>query len=140
MLKIYLKSLALFLLLLSNAYSEKPVAPDSIPGANTVDAKQVIELILTKPDIVIIDSRKDSEYTKGHIQGAINLLDTKMTKELLHNHVPMLQTPILFYCNGERCLRSSRATTQAMSWGYTEVYWFRKGWNDWLEQGFPINY
>ena len=52
----------------------KPHAPESIPGATSVSAEQVVELILSKPDMIIIDSRKKAEYVKGHIEGAQNIL------------------------------------------------------------------
>ena len=47
-------------------------------------------------------------------------------------------TPLLFYCNGERCLRSSHAAKMAVNWGYTRVYWFRGGWQEWLDKQLPV--
>lgn len=65
------------LLSLNTFTDEKPYAPDSVPGAVIVSAEQVVELIFAKPDLVIIDSRKSSEFAKGHIEGAVNLLNTE---------------------------------------------------------------
>lgn len=117
---------------------EKPHAPDSIPGAVIVTAEQVVELILAKPDLVIIDSRKKSEFTKGHIEGALNLLNTEMQRADLETRIPEKATPILFYCNGERCLRSSDALRKAMDWGYRNVFWFRGGWKEWTDKRLPV--
>jgi rhodanese-related sulfurtransferase len=119
--------------------AEKPFAPEKIPGTILVSAEETVKLILNTPNLIIIDSRKDNEYTKGHIQGAINLLDTKMTLDKLKKHVPNKSTPLLFYCNGERCLRSSRAAIVARDGGYKLIYWFRGGWSEWVKKSMPVS-
>lgn len=117
---------------------ERPFAPPSIPGAVSVTAEEVVELILSKPELVIIDARMNSEYAKGHIEGARNMLNTSMHREDLENAVPDRTAPIIIYCNGERCLRSSDAVKKAMDWGYRNVFWFRGGWREWTEKGLPV--
>lgn len=117
---------------------EKPVAPENISGAITVSAEEVIEQILLNPDLVVIDSRKKMEYAKGHIEGALNLLNTDMTKQSLELIAPEKTKPILFYCNGARCLRSSDAVAKALDWGYKNIFWFRGGWNEWTEKRLPV--
>jgi len=119
--------------------AEKPLAPEKLQGAIRVGAEETVELIINTKNLVIVDSRKETEYLKGHIQGSVNLLDTKMTFEMLGKYVPDKSTPLLFYCNGERCLRSLRAATKALDWGYKKVYWFRGGWSEWVNKGMPIN-
>lgn len=132
--------LTCFLLVINGEVrAEKTLAPDSLSGAILVDAETAAELIVNTPELLIVDSRKEVEYSKGHIQMAISLLDTEMTLDMLSKHAPDKSTPILFYCNGEQCLRSSRAATHAMEWGYLNIYWFRGGWNEWLDKGMPIS-
>ena len=53
---------------------EKPHAPENIAGATSVSAEVVVDLILSNPDLIIVDSRKKAEYLKGHIEGAINII------------------------------------------------------------------
>ena len=116
----------------------KPIVPEQIPGSNTLTAEQVIEMILSRPDLVVIDSRKKTEYVKGHIEGAINMLNTRMTRTMLETAVPNKTATILFYCNGARCLRSSDAVNKALSWGYENIYWFRGGIEAWKAGSYPI--
>ena len=116
----------------------KPIAPGSIPGAVTVSAEKVIELILINPDLVIIDSRKKTEYSKGHIEGAVNILNTAMQLEDLDMIAPDKTSAMLFYCNGTRCLRSSDAASKALEWGYKNIFWFRGGWHEWTEKRLPV--
>ncbi|MCW8918818.1 MAG: rhodanese-like domain-containing protein [Gammaproteobacteria bacterium] len=135
-----MKRLLLPLLLLCStvAQAEKPVAPLHIPGATALSAEQLVELVLATPELVIIDARKEEEFAKGHIENAISLPDTEMSTEVLAVHVAHKQTPLLFYCNGERCLRSTNAAKKALSWGYKSVYWFRGGWVEWREKNLPV--
>ena len=118
--------------------AEKPYAPESLPGATILTAEEVISMILGNPDLVVIDSRKKTEFIKGHIEGAINILNTELEIEDLESIVPDRAAALLFYCNGVRCLRSSDAITRAVDWGYTNLFWFRGGWKEWTEKRLPV--
>lgn len=131
-------SLLMLFCLSMPALADKPVAPEQIRGATNLTAEQVVQKIQSTPQLVIIDARRHEEYAKGHIEGAITLLDTDMTEALLAKHVRNKNTPILFYCNGERCLRSTNATQKALGWGYSNIFWFRGGWQEWTTKELPI--
>ena len=117
---------------------QKPYAPESIQDVATVSAEEVIEMILANPDLIVIDSRKKTEYQKGHIEGAINILNTRLTREELESVSADKSREILFYCNGTRCLRSSDSIKKAKTWGYTRLIWFRGGWKEWTEKRLPV--
>lgn len=117
---------------------QKPYAPETIQNVTVVIAEQVIDMILADPELIVIDSRKKSEYTKGHIEGAINLLNTRLQRSDLEQLTLEKSRAMLFYCNGLRCLRSSDAIKKAQSWGYTNLIWFRGGWKEWTEKRLPV--
>jgi len=120
------------------AYADKPLAPESIPGIKTVNASQTIELILNVPKLIVVDARLPEEYLKGHIENSISLVDSAINKETLAQIIDNKETPVLFYCNGPRCLRSSHAAQKAQLQGYTNIYWFRDGWDAWIKQELPV--
>ncbi len=117
---------------------QKPFAPEKIEGVAIVSAEEVIEMILADPELIVIDSRKKTEYLKGHIEGAINLLNTRLEREEFERISADKSRKILFYCNGVRCLRSSDAINKVKEWGYTNLIWFRGGWKEWSEKRPPI--
>ncbi len=117
---------------------QKPYAPENIQDVTIVSAEEVIEMILANPDLIVIDSRKKTEYQKGHIEGAINILNTRLTREELESVSADKSREILFYCNGTRCLRSSDSIKKAKTWGYTRLIWFRGGWKEWTEKRLPV--
>ncbi len=118
----------------------KTEVQETIEGTTRVTAEQVIELVEGTPDLVIIDARKAADYEKGFIEGAIDLPDTETTEASLAAHVASKNTPVLFYCNGVRCGRSVKSSKMAVSWDYTNIYWFRGGWGEWTEKGYPASH
>lgn len=119
--------------------ADKPLAPREVPGAVNVSAEKLVEMIASMPRLVVIDARRKEEFDKGHVEGAVNLLDTDMTRASLARLALQSDTPLLFYCNGERCLRSSNAAKLALEWGYSRVYWFRGGWAEWRDKNLPVS-
>lgn len=121
-----------------SAYAEQAIVQAEIPGVTRVSAEEVVDMINRLPLLVVVDSRRKDEFAQGHIEGAINIDDTEMTPAKLEKLAPRRDTPLLFYCNGERCLRSSIAAKLALKWGYQNVYWFRGGWQEWSAKYMPV--
>lgn len=112
-------------------------APESIDAVTEVNAEEFIELVENIPDLVIIDSRIRGDRTQGFIEGTLSLPDTDTTCDSLSNIIHKKYTASLFYCNGVKCLRSSKAIKIALNCGYSNIYWFRGGFGEWLEKGYP---
>ena len=119
--------------------AEKFLAPEQIEGVIRVTAEEVFDLVINEPALIIIDSRKQEQFNKGHIQDALNILDSKMTESQLAKFVSSKSVPVVFYCNGDKCLRSANASAKAYDWGYRRVYWFRGGWKEWVTKEMPVS-
>lgn len=130
----------LFLFLAQPALAEKPMVPETIQGTTRVSAEEMIDLAANKPELVIIDARKAADFQKGFIEGAVSLPDTDTTQESLATHIKTKSTPVVFYCNGVRCGRSVKSSEMAVSLGYENIYWFRGGWEEWTEKGYPVSH
>jgi len=88
--------------------------------------------------MVIIDARKASDREKGYIEDSIGLPDTDTTEQSLASYLPGKATPVIFYCNGVKCGRSVKSAKNAVNWGYSNIYWFRGGWEEWMDNGYPV--
>ena len=133
-------SLLLILLLivapLSHAAKPGYSAPEEVPGARTVTVEEVKSLF--DAGVVIVDVRSPRLHTRRHIPGAIHLdLKTVYDEESLAA-VAKKDEPLVIYCSGVKCSRSSRASADAVSWGYKEVLYFRGGIVDWRDAGYPM--
>lgn len=129
---------ASMLALALSASAASASAPLAIPGATTVDAKAIISLMTDRPGLVIIDNRRAEDYANGFIEGAIRVLDTEMTEAVLASHVKTKDTPVLFYCNGLNCGRAAKATEMAVRWGYSQVFYYALGMDEWRMLGLPL--
>ena len=114
------------------------LVPASITGTTKISAEELINLAQTESKLIIIDSRKPSDHTEGYIESSISLPDTDTSAKTLASHIPSKSTPVIFYCNGIKCGRSVTAAKIAVASGYTNIYWFRGGWAEWTEKGYPV--
>lgn len=120
------------------AAEKHKIVPEFIDGTKRVTAEEVIALVEQKPNLVILDTRKSSDFQKGYIEGAISLPDTDTNARTLSKHVASKNTPVLMYCNGIRCGRSVKSAKVAMAAGYKNIYWFRGGIEEWESKGLPV--
>lgn len=120
----------------ASALAEKKNSPTKIRGAVTIDAKKAKELF--DKGVVFVDVRKDKDYAAGRVPDAIHIeLHKVFSKETLAKAAKPDQ-PLVIYCNGHHCMRSSHATKQAVAWGYKKVYYFRDGFPAWKSSGYPV--
>jgi tetratricopeptide (TPR) repeat protein len=120
----------------AEAGQEAEVSPTEIPGATTVDAADAKTLF--DRGVPFIDVRADGDRSLGHVLGDIHLnLDDAFGKESLGAVVGKDQE-VVIYCMGPRCLRSSQACAKALSWGFTQVFYFREGFPAWKAGGYPV--
>jgi len=112
-------------------------SPEFIGGTTRVNAEELIELAENNPGLLIIDSRITGDRKQGFIEGALSLPDVDTSCGSLSKIIHKKDTTSLFYCNGVKCARSARAIKIALGCGYTNLYWFRGGFEEWLEKGYP---
>jgi rhodanese-related sulfurtransferase len=112
------------------------VSPMQVNGATTIDTAKARSLF--DSEAAFIDVRKDSDWDAGRVPGAIHLdiksvfNDENLSKDVEKND------PVVFYCNGESCMRSSDASKMAVDWGYSKVYYYRDGFPAWKSAGNPV--
>ena len=129
----------ILLLCLNSSFADKKkLAPLTIPGTMKVSAEKVIELAEKLPDLVIIDARITSDRVQGYIEGSISLPNINTNCNSLAKFIPAKNAPVLFYCNGVKCGRSVKSSRIAIKCGYTNIYWFRGGFEEWKAKKFPI--
>lgn len=112
-------------------------APNLLPGTTLVDANWVKQQLDTGRPLTIIDARIDSEFRQGHLPGAINIFDGDFDAQR-HQLPQSKEHPLLFYCNGPKCLKSYESAKRALMAGYKNVFWFRGGIPEWTREGFPL--
>jgi rhodanese-related sulfurtransferase len=118
--------------------NRKIVSPETIDGVINVDADGLIEKFMEIETLVLIDSRITADRKEGYIEGSVSLPDIETTCDALGLIMEDSSTTALFYCNGVKCGRSARAAQIALDCGYTEIYWYRNGMEEWQEKQYPL--
>lgn len=124
------------LLVLPFAALASQESPLTIPGATTVTAEEAVDLF--DQGVPFIDVRKPSDFEAGRIPGAFHLDSKSDFTEANLAAIAGKDEPLVIYCNGASCMRSSNMSALAVSWGYTSVYCLRLGYPSWDAAGFPI--
>jgi rhodanese-related sulfurtransferase len=114
----------------------KIIVPEHIAGAKTLVAEEVVELAMSTSDLIIIDARIKDDRKHGYIEDSVSLPDIETNCTKLKQIIPSKNSPTLFYCNGIKCGRSVVAIKIAKSCGYTNMYWFKGGFQEWQTKGF----
>lgn len=130
--------LCLICFTVSGITSEKKLAPEQIAGTTKVDAEGLIELAEKLPDLIIVDARIRMDRRQGYIEDSLSLPDIQTNCATLKTLIQNKQQPALFYCNGVKCGRSVKSINIAMQCGYKNIYWFRGGFEEWKNKGFPF--
>jgi rhodanese-related sulfurtransferase len=133
-----MKALAMIVFVLATplAWSADDLSPQAVPGATTIDVNKAKTLF--DQGVLFVDVRSDKDWEAGRIPGAEHLELKKVYSETTLQELADKASQVVFYCNGEKCLRSSRASEQAVGWGYSQVFYFRDGFPAWSAAGFPV--
>ncbi|MGO9588876.1 MAG: rhodanese-like domain-containing protein [Candidatus Acidiferrales bacterium] len=85
--------------------------------------------------IVLVDTREDSEWARGHIPGAVHLSKGIIERDI-EKTVPDKDATVVLYCGGG--FRSALAADNLQKMGYRNVISMDGGWRGWTEAGFPV--
>lgn len=127
-----------FFAIISNGHARNTDyrSPKHAEGATTVNVDEAKWLF--DEGVVFIDVRNSRFFARRHVPGAFHLdMKDVFSRETLAA-VARKDQPIVIYSSGIKCGRAHRASEQAVSWGYTKVYYFRGGIIDWKDVHFPM--
>lgn len=128
-------SVILLLVVSISANAADKVSPVTIDGATSVDAAQSKDLF--DKGALFLDVRSNKDWDAGRIPDAVHIeLKKKFNEQSMSSEVKKAE-PVVIYCNGPSCLRSSKAAAMAVGWGFTKVYYFREGYPAWKSAGYP---
>ena len=128
--------LAVSICLLLSGPSLAEQSPTQVTGATSVDAAGAKALF--DREAAFVDPRKSADWDAGRIPGAIHLdLKSVFNEQNLSDQVGK-DEEVVFYCNGHDCLRSSKASAMAVTWGFSKVYYLRDGFPAWKSAGYPV--
>jgi ABC-type phosphate/phosphonate transport system substrate-binding protein/rhodanese-related sulfurtransferase len=120
--------------------------PRILDGVKIVSAEEAADLM--KKGVPLYDTRSEEEYRERHIRGARWLpYAEKSAKEVGFDpakdafnvdRIADKNAAVIFACNGAECWKSYKSCVAAVKAGYSQVYWFRGGFPEWVARGYPV--
>lgn len=128
--------LASLFLVQTDVMAKKKISPEKVPGATTISTEEAKELF--DKGVTFIDVRSNRDWEAGRIPGSIHIELKKVYSLDTLSEVVGRDQPVVIYCNSVGCMRSSKACAKAVDWGYSKVYYYRKGYPEWKATGLAI--
>ena len=97
---------------------------------NTIPVDE-FAVVITNPDVQLIDVRSAEEYAKGNIEGSVNI---SLNGENFSGEIGRqldTERPVAVYCNGGR--ESAEAAEILSSMGF-KVFELEKGYKNWIKE------
>lgn len=112
-------------------------AAEGFPGREKYPEIPYIELedLYKKfDDIIVVDARSKLEFQTLRIKGAKNIpVASKTFEENVAKVRAESDMPIVFYCNGHKCMKSYIATKKALEYNVENVFAYDAGIFDWTK-------
>jgi len=99
------------------------------------DFRETKKRLDASEQIILVDTREDVEWARGHIPGAIHLGKGIIERDI-EKAIPDKEATVILYCGGG--YRSALAADNLQKMGYRNVISMDGGWRNWTEAGFPI--
>jgi rhodanese-related sulfurtransferase len=99
------------------------------------DYREIKKKLDAGEKMIIVDTREDNEWARGHVPNAIHLGKGIIERDI-ENTIPDKEATIVLYCGGG--YRSALAADNLQKMGYRNVISMDGGWRGWTESGFPV--
>jgi rhodanese-related sulfurtransferase len=106
-------------------------AKKRVKETNVADVKSRLD---KGEKFTLVDVREESEWTRGHLPGAIHLGKGIIERDI-EQRVPDASAKVILYCGGG--FRSALVADNLQKMGYSNVESMDGGWKGWLDAGLP---
>ena len=107
---------------------------DAKTRVKETDVQTVKKQLDAGEKFVLVDTREDSEWARGHLPGAVHLCKGIIERDI-EQAVPDKGAKLVLYCGGG--FRSALAADNLQKMGYTNVISLEGGWRGWTAKGLP---
>ena len=102
-----------------------------------ISREQVNAMIRKNEEFVLIEALPEKYFNEAHLPGAVQMDYTEVVDRAA-DYITDKERKIVVYCASTECLNSSKAAKQLDSLGYSNVYEYAEGKQDWVESGLPV--
>ena len=107
-------------------------------AANQVSTQQLKTWYEQNIPMTIVDARSQENFDGKMLPRAFRL-PFNASNEAIDAALPSKGALIVVYCCGRECPASCQLTEKLHKMGYTQVYEYHAGIQEWLQKGYPID-
>jgi rhodanese-related sulfurtransferase len=108
---------------------------DAKSRVKEIDIEGYKKIVSSGDPHVLVDTREDSEWTEGHVKGAVHLSKGIIERDI-ESKAPDKATKLVLYCGGG--FRSALVADNLQKMGYTQAISLDGGWRALKESGLPL--
>lgn len=110
------------------------IVNDAKKRVKEADFRDIKKRLDAGEKMIVVDTREDNEWAKGHIPGAVHLGKGVIERDV-ETTIPDKNATLVLYCGGG--FRSALAADNLQKMGYKNVISMDGGWRGWTESNFP---
>ncbi len=104
--------------------------------STTTISREELVARLEQGEVTLVEALGPRYYEDAHLPGAINLPHDQVD-ELAPTRLPDRDAQIVVYCANTACQNSAVVARRLTQLGYTNVFDYEDGKQDWIEAGLP---
>jgi len=108
---------------------------DAKSRVKEIDIEGYKKMVSAGEGHVLVDTREDNEWDKGHVAGAVHLSRGIIERDIVSTY-PDKETPLILYCGGG--FRSALVADNLQKMGYSKAISLDGGWKALKESGLPL--
>lgn len=108
---------------------------DAKSRVREIDIDRYLEMRAAGEPHVLIDTREESEWAAGRLEGAVHLSKGIIERDI-ETRVPDKTQTLVLYCGGG--YRSALAADNLQRMGYENCISLDGGWRGWNDRGLPV--
>jgi rhodanese-related sulfurtransferase len=106
---------------------------DAKSRVREIDIAGYRDMVTRKEPHVLVDTREDSEWSAGHVRGAVHMSKGTIERDI-ETQIPDKSTTLVLYCGGG--FRSALVADNLKKMGYTNPISLDGGWRALKASGF----
>lgn len=112
--------------------------PDERNSMQTITRDELKQKMEQNPGTTLIETLPEESYNEFHIPGAANIPINDQFDENVQQAVPHKNQDVVVYCMNSDCDASPKAAQRMEELGYSNVYDYEAGKQEWNQAGLPV--
>lgn len=103
----------------------------------TITREELVSRLNSPEPPIVVEALPARYFEEAHIPGALNIPDDEINQQA-PARLPDKQATVVVYCASTRCKNSEIAARALDALGYSNVYEYVEGKEDWQAAGLPL--